>query len=204
MGTPFIPDKGIHPMTMPETPATTDTPVETDQTTPTDAPTDTGKTPPATEKDWKAEADKWKALARKHEDKSKENADKAKQFDDITEAQKTELEKANERAATAEARAAEVEARAVRAEVAAAKGVPASLLTGSTQEELEASADALLAFRGNTTPPDFGAGDRGGDAGKVTQMTQAELDKLTASGDYAAIVKARKEGRMNQLMQSKK
>lgn len=191
-------------MTMPESAAPTDLktdPVESDQTTPTDAPTDK---PPVTEKDWKAEADKWKALARKHEDKSKENADKAKQFDDITEAQKSELEKANERAANAEAHAAEVEARAVRAEVAAAKGVPAALLTGSTQEEFEASADALLAFRGNTPPPDFGAGDRGGDAGKVTQMTQAELDKLTASGDYAAIVKARKEGRMNQLMQSKK
>lgn len=156
------------------------------------------------EKDWKAETDKWKALARKHEDQSKANAGKAKQFDEITDAQKTELERLTERAAQAEAKAAEVEQRAVRAEVSAAKGVPAALLSGSTQEELEASADALLEFRGKVAPPDFGAGDRGGDAGLVKQMTQSELDQLSAAGNHAAIVQARKEGRMNSLMTTKK
>ena len=45
-------------------------------------------------------------------------------------------------------KAAELESRALRSEVAADKGVPSSLLTGSTREELEASADALIEFRG--------------------------------------------------------
>lgn len=66
----------------------------------------------------------------------------------IRESQKSEAEKAQERLEAAERRAAELELKATRAEVAAAKGVPAGLLTGSTQDELEASADALIAFRG--------------------------------------------------------
>jgi hypothetical protein len=67
---------------------------------------------------------------------------------------KTETQKLAERAEAAEKRAAELETRSVRAEVAAAKGVPANLLSGSTQAELEASADALIAFRGekSSTP----------------------------------------------------
>ena len=72
----------------------------------------------------------------------------ADRLSEIESANKTEAEKAQARAEAAEKRAAELEAKALRAEVAAAKGVPASLLTGGTQEELEAAADALLAFRG--------------------------------------------------------
>ncbi|MET0887903.1 MAG: hypothetical protein ABWX92_15810 [Mycetocola sp.] len=41
-----------------------------------------------------------------------------------------------------------VQGETARARVAAAKGVPEALLTGSTQEEFEAAADALIAFRG--------------------------------------------------------
>lgn len=63
---------------------------------------------------------------------------------------KTEAEKTAERLAAAEKRATELEAKALRAEVAAAKGVPVGLLSGSTQAELEASADALIQFRGET------------------------------------------------------
>jgi ATPase subunit of ABC transporter with duplicated ATPase domains len=73
---------------------------------------------------------------------------KAEKLTKIEEANKTEAEKAQARAEAAEKRAAELEAKALRAEVAAAKGVPVALLTGSTQEELEAAADALIAFRG--------------------------------------------------------
>ena len=152
---------------------------------------------PAAEKDWRAEADKWKSLARKHEDQSKANADKAKQFDEITEAQKSELERANDRAAQAEAKAAEIEQRALRAEVAAAKGVPVELLSGSTQEELEASADALLAFRGKPPAPDFGAGDRGGDlTTKVKQLTQSDMKRMSPE----QIVEARQKGQFDDLM----
>ena len=83
---------------------------------------------------------------------------KAEKLTKIEEANKTEAEKAQARAEAAEKRAAELEAKALRAEVAAAKGVPVALLTGSTQEELEAAADALIAFRGEQkTGPTSGA-----------------------------------------------
>ena len=82
-------------------------------------------------------------------DELKKAADRLKALE---EANKTEAEKTAERLAAAEKRAAELESKALRAEVAAAKGVPAALLTGSTQEELEAAADALIAFRGEQKP----------------------------------------------------
>lgn len=83
-------------------------------------------------------------------DELKAKAEKLREFE---ESQKTEAQKAQERLEAAEKRAAELELKAARAEVAAAKGVPAELLKGSTQEELEASADALIAFRGEVNQP---------------------------------------------------
>lgn len=77
---------------------------------------------------------------------------KAAKFAEWEESQKTASQKAIDRAEAAEKRAAELETRTVRAEVAAAKGIPAELLTGSTREELEASADALIAFKGDPQP----------------------------------------------------
>lgn len=116
--------------------------------------------PPAQETDWKAEARKWEA-------RSKENAKAAERLAELEDANKTAEQKAAERLAAAEARAAELEAKATRAEVAAEKGVPAALLTGSTREELEASAAALIAFKGEQRPtvprPDPSQGARGGD-----------------------------------------
>jgi hypothetical protein len=82
-------------------------------------------------------------------DELKKAADRLAQLE---EANKSEAEKTAERLAAAEKRAAELEAKALRSEVAAAKGVPSALLTGSTQEELEAAADALIAFRGEQKP----------------------------------------------------
>jgi dihydroorotase-like cyclic amidohydrolase len=78
---------------------------------------------------------------------------KAEQFDALQEQNKTEVQKATERAEQAERRAQEAEARSLKADVAIAKGVPVALLSGTTKEELEAAADALLAFRGEATPP---------------------------------------------------
>lgn len=47
---------------------------------------------------------------------------------------------------------AELRIAKTRAEVAAAKGVPAELLTGTDQFEIEATADRLLEFRGHRVP----------------------------------------------------
>ena len=91
---------------------------------------------------------------------------KASKLAEIEEANKTEAEKALARAEAAEKRAAELETRTLKAEVAAAKGVPVNLLTGSTQEELEAAADALIAFRGEQK-----AGPTSGSLGRVNQNT---------------------------------
>lgn len=82
-------------------------------------------------------------------DDLKAKADKFKEFED---AQKTEAQKAQERLDAAEKRAVELELKATRAEVAAAKGVPVELLSGGTQAELEAAADALIQFRGEQAP----------------------------------------------------
>lgn len=70
----------------------------------------------------------------------------------IREGEKTELQKANERAADAEKRAAKAEFNSLRNKVATAKGVPASSLTGSTEDELNASADELIAWRDANAP----------------------------------------------------
>jgi hypothetical protein len=163
--------------------------------TPTPAPP-AGDTP--AEKDWQAEAEKWKTFARKHEDAAKANADKAKRFDEFEESQKSETQKAVDRAAAAESRLAEIEARAERAEVAAATGVPAELLSGSTKEELTASAEALIAFRGEKPKPDFGAGDRGADVGAGKALTKADLADMSP----AEINQARRDGRLDNLLRN--
>lgn len=153
---------------------------------------------PATgDKDWQAEAEKWKTFSRKHEEQAKANAEKAKRLDELEESQKTELQKVADRAAAAEARADETEVRAIRAEVAAAKGIPAALLSGTTQEELEASADALIEFRGQAPKPDFGGGDRGDDIRSSKQVsTLADLNQMTPE----EVNKARREGRLDNLL----
>ena len=100
------------------------------------------ETAPTTQadKDWKAETEKWKTLARQHEANSKKLLA-------IEESQKTEAQKLVDARAAAEKTATDSQAEAMRLRVAVAKGLPADLidrLHGSTKEELEADADALL------------------------------------------------------------
>lgn len=98
--------------------------------------------------DWKAQARKWEQRAKENLTAAKANDDAAKRLGEIEAASKTEAEKVAERLAAAEKRAAELEVKALRSDVALAKGVPVALLTGSTQEELEQAADALIEYRG--------------------------------------------------------
>lgn len=100
------------------------------------------------ETDWKAEARKWENRAKENLEKATSNETAAQRLAEIEEANQTEAEKVAARLAAVEARNAELETQAVRTEVALEKGVPVALLTGSTKEELEAAADALIAFRG--------------------------------------------------------
>lgn len=100
--------------------------------------------------DWVAQARKWEQRAKDANRRVKELEPVAAKAVELEEASKSELQKAQERAEAAERALAEATATAARAEVAAAKGVPVALLSGDTREALEASADALLAFRDET------------------------------------------------------
>lgn len=149
--------------------------------------------------DWEAEARKWKELSRKNESRMKENAEKARLYDEAQEQGKSELQKAQEAAAKAEARAAAMEAEALRARVAAATGVDADLLSGSSEEELRASAERLLAWRGAQVPkgaPATDAGVRGDEIRAARQLTREDLKKMSP----AEIIKARQDGQLNNMM----
>lgn len=129
----------------------------------------------------------------------KENAEKARLYDEAQEQGKSELQKAQEAAAKAEARAAAMEAEAMRAKVAAATGVDADLLSGSSEEELRASAERLLAWRAAQVPkgaPATDAGVRGDEIRAAKQLTRDDLKKMSPS----EIIKARKDGQLNNIM----
>ncbi|WP_156161954.1 hypothetical protein [Nocardia vulneris] len=74
--------------------------------------------------------------------------EKAGLFDRAEAEKLSEIEKASQRAEQAEKLVAEMQLDKLRRDVADAKGIPASLVTGTTQEEMEASADALISWRG--------------------------------------------------------
>jgi len=97
---------------------------------PTPAPTPAH---PAQEPDWKAESRKWEARA-------KENKTALDELTGKFTAADTERTQLAEKLQTYEQ---EQQRAALLSEVAAAKGVPASVLRGSTKEELEAHADTL-------------------------------------------------------------
>lgn len=76
---------------------------------------------------------------------------KALKFDEIEQANKTELEKAQDKIKALEAKASEAELKAVKAAIAAKHSIPAELLYGNNEEEIEAVAERLVAFRKENT-----------------------------------------------------
>lgn len=109
--------------------------------------------------------------SRKWEGRAKENFEKAKKFDEVEEARKTEQQKLEERAAAAEESAKRAQADAARLAIALSKGLTpsqAKRLVGSTEEELAADADEMIA--------DLGAGRPRGDVGQGARQTAAEPD----------------------------
>lgn len=140
-----------------------------------DVPEDTAPDPAPTESET-FDADyvrKLRAEAAKYRTEAKANAEKAKRLDEIEEASKSEQQRLVERAEAAEKSAADATSRLLRAEVAADKGLTptmAARLVGSTKEELEADADALLADLSSrfapksASPVDTGAGVGGSPA----------------------------------------
>lgn len=167
-------------------PTVTASPEQPPQPAPTPDPAPAEPTPQTFDA---AYVEKLRKEAAKYRMDAKANAEAAKRLADIEEANKTAEQKQAEKLAQLQAENAQLQADMIRAQVAASKGVPADLLTGTTEEELNAAADRLLAFRGETaTPPapDFGAGDRGDAPSKPKQLTRADMARMTADQIVAA------------------
>lgn len=106
---------------------------------------------------------------------------KAAKYDEAQEAAKSELERAEERAARAEAALEEANARmahdALVAKVSGETGVPASLLHGSTEEELAASAAAVAEYV-EAQRPGYPR-DKGGAPGGAPVVTVDSIEKTS-------------------------
>ena len=104
--------------------------------------------------------------------------EKAQKFDEQVEAGKSELQKATEKAdrlqAELDAIKTEASIRSMREEVATATGVPANLLTASTQEECEAQAQAMLTWSQQREPNGYPVIPDGGDPIGETKKTTRE------------------------------
>ena len=87
---------------------------------------------------------------------------KAQKYDAQEEASKTDLQKAQEQAEQYKSQLSalqnEISARNARDKVSAETGVPASLLTGDTEEACKQQADAILQWRGEQPKYPSGAG----------------------------------------------
>lgn len=155
----------------PEAPVTTD-PIEAEGTKP-DAPEGLGE---GGVKALAAERE-----ARKASDKlATDLAQKLKAFEDRD---KTDAERQSEETETLRRENAELKSGALRSTVAATKGVPAALLSGSTQAELEASADALIAFRGDKSSTPLLVPTEGKSPSKQTSSESEFVGALFSSGD---------------------
>lgn len=151
------------------------------------------------ETDWKAEARKWEARAKAAKADS-ELADKWREYEASL---KPAQERLAEELAQAKAETSEAAAKLLRYEIASQKGITGEatkLLKGSTQEELEAEADILLALiasqsKPNITLPDVNQGQPA--TSSVGQITDRDALK---SMTPAQILEAKNAGRLNDLL----
>jgi hypothetical protein len=106
-----------------------------------------------------------------------ERDDAKKALDDLGNNQKTEAQKQQDRIDKLDAELKTLAADKLRAEVAAAKGVPVALLSGSTQADLEASADALITFKGTPGSPLGGNQQPAGPVAPVQETQESREDR---------------------------
>lgn len=194
MSTPTTP-----PATPPADPAPT--------TAVTDAPASTEPVPASTEP--LGDAGK-KALQIERDARKKAEDDFKALQQQIADSQKTAEQKAADALAAAQASANEAANRAMRYEVAAEKGLDLALaarLSGSTKEELEADAVALMSLipkapEASAPVPPAGPtvpGQQPGGAQTPALVTQADLDALGKAGKHEEINRLRREGRLSHL-----
>lgn len=187
-------------------PAVTPEAIQTPPAEPATPPAEPATTPPTGELGDSG----IKALQAERDARKKAEDDFKALQQQIADSQKTAEQKAAEALAAAQAAAGEAAAKALRYEVAAEKGLDLALaarLTGSTKEELEADADALMALipkapeatapvppAGPTVP-----GQQPGGAQTPALITQADLDALGAAKKHDEINRLRREGRLSHL-----
>lgn len=110
--------------------------------------------------------------------------EKAARLDEIEENAKSELQKAQERAEKLQAELSAIkhseEIRNVRDKVAQATGVPASLLSGETEDACTEQANAILSFKSSTPYPTIK------DGGEV--QINNKLDARSAFKEWASQV----------------
>lgn len=108
--------------------------------------------------------------------------EKAQKFDQIEENAKTELQKAQERAEKLQAEVSAMrhaeEVRTIRDRVAQATGVPASLLTGDTEEDCTDQANGILSFKSSVGYPTIK------DGGEI--QINNKLDARSAFSEWAS------------------
>lgn len=148
--------------------------------------------------DWKAEARKWEKRA-KDANGDRELAQKWREYEA---AQKPAQERLAEELASTKAEAESARVALLRYEIAAEKSIPSDairLLNGSTREELEEAADALVALIASQSKPKTPVPDesQGRPAtAKVGQLTQADLKTMSPK----EIMDAKAQGRLDEIL----
>jgi hypothetical protein len=133
-----------------------------------------------TETDWKAEARKWEKRAKD----AQTFKDAAEKWQEYEASLKPEHERLAEQLAAAKTEAESARVTLARYEVASEKGIPADaikLLNGSTREELEEAADALLALIANQSKPKSPKPDM--NQGKATTGGMTPAERFAAAID---------------------
>lgn len=142
---------------------------------------------------------KIRAEAARYRTEAKANAEAAKRLAEIEESNKTEAQKQAEQLDKLRQENERLQSQMLKAQVAADKGVPAELLSGTSEDELVASAERLLAFRGQQAAPEYG---RSADASptKPKQLTRADMSRMTpdqvVEADEAGLFDDLKAGRL--------
>lgn len=102
--------------------------------------------------------------------------EKAERLDQLEEASKSEIQKMTEKADRLQAELDDIKhaesIRQIRAKVAKETGIPENLLTGETEEDCAAQAEAIKAFAKPTYPQVRDAGENGGAVGGTSTAQQ--------------------------------
>lgn len=117
--------------------------------------------------------------------------DELKSKAEAADSSKTDLEKLTEQIEALKAENETNKAKALRADVASSKGVPAALLTGNSQEELEAQADALLKFAEDRAPKSDSKDSRPKEA---LRSGAANNERAESAADIAKTVMRQQRG----------